>query len=118
MSFLTKDQILSVVDMPIKVVDVPEWGDGAQVRVSMMSGIVREKYELSCAGKNGGANTESWRARLVAATIVDEKGQLIFTEKDIIKLNKKSGSVLDYLFDEATKLNRLSDEAMEDSAKN
>lgn len=39
---LTREQILGAQDIKSELVDVPEWGEGAQVRVGMMSGTARD----------------------------------------------------------------------------
>ena len=115
MALLTKEQILAMDDMTTKDVEVPKWGT---VRISTMSGAARDRYESSCLGKNGTTNFDNIRARLVAACVVDEKGELMFTEKDIIALGKKSGEALGMLFHECEKLNAMTDEDIEELAKN
>ena len=42
----------------------------------------------------------------------------MFTEKDVVKLGKKSSAALDRIFSAAQKLNRISDDDVEDLAKN
>lgn len=113
---LTRDEILKAQDQRTVVVDVPEWG--GQVIVSTMTGFSRDAFEHSCVGKNGGTNMKNIRARLCAATIVDENGSLQFTEDDIIKLGNKSGAALARVFEAASKLNALSQGDVEQLAKN
>ena len=113
---LTKDDILKASDSKTVVVDVPEWG--GSVTVSTMSGFARDQFEGSLLGKNGGTNTANIRAKLAAATLVDDKGNLMFSEKDVVALGKKSAPALDRIFEASQKLNRISDGDVEDLAKN
>lgn len=113
---LSKDEILKSTDLKTMEVDVPEWG--GTVMVSTMSGSARDRFEASIVGKNGGMNTQNIRAKLVASTLVDEKGNLMFSDEDIIKLGKKSCKALDRIFEAAQKLNGIGDNDIETLAKN
>ena len=113
---LTKEQILKANDLETEVLDVPEWG--GEIKVSMMSGFARDRFETSCIGKNGGTDMVNFRAKLVAASLVDEKGNLLFTEKDVTKLGNKSGAALDRIYDAAQKLNKITDNEVDELAKN
>lgn len=116
MTILTKAEILKQDDVKTKKIKVPEWG--GEVIISTMSGFARDRFETSVIGKNGGMNTTNIRAKLVAACLVDEKNNLLFTEDDIVKLGKKSCTALDRIFDEAQKLNNIGDKEVEELAKN
>lgn len=113
---LSKSDILNSKDVKTKTIHVPEW-DG-DVIVSTMSGYARDQFETSVLGKNGGMNTTNIRAKLVAACLVDLKGNLLFTEGDVSKLGKKSCTALDRIFEEAQKLNHIGDAEVEKLAKN
>ncbi|MCW8886981.1 MAG: hypothetical protein OQK12_17280 [Motiliproteus sp.] len=116
MALLSKSEILNANDSQTETVSVPEWG--GDVLVSTMSGFARDQFEASIIGKNGGQDLLNIRAKMVAATLVDESGGLMFTEKDISKLGKKSAAALDRVFAVAQKLNRFSDSDVEELAKN
>lgn len=129
MATLSKEQVLSANDKETVLVDIPEWndqltqeqrdaGEVAQVLISRMSGSAKDKWEASVVGKNGGPNFEHMRAKLVASIVVDEKGDLLFDEKDVIKLGKKSSKALDRIIEASNKLNRMSGEDYEKLAKN
>ncbi len=113
---LTKQDILNADDTKTTVVDVQEWG--GQVIIGVMSGFARDRFEASIIGKNGGTNAGNIRAKLAASTLQDEEGNLLFTEKDITALGKKSAAALDRIFEAAQKLNRIGDEDVEELAKN
>lgn len=114
---LSKDQILSASDRKFIDVDVPEWG--GSVRLAVMSGTARDCYEASLVqiGKDGKAQNDlsNIRAKLVSACLVDANFEPIFTAAE---LGKKSGAVLDRLFDACNKLNAVTDAEVEQAAKN
>lgn len=116
MTMLTREQILDAEDNKTAIVSVPEWG--GDVRVSTMTGFARDRFEAACMGSKGGVNTVNIRAKLVAATVVDDQGGLLFSEKDIAKLGQKSAAALDKVFEAAQDLNKFSDDDVEDLAKN
>lgn len=116
MAILSKEQILSVDDSKTQVVEVPEWG--GEVIISTMSGFARDRFEASCIGKGGGMNMQNIRAKLVAATVVDEQGNLLFNEKDVSALGRKSCAALERVFEAAQRLNKISEEDVEELAKN
>lgn len=113
---LSKDDILNADDRKTQVVDVPEWG--GQVTIKEMSGFARDRFETSIMGKNGGANMQNIRSKLVIASVIDESGNLMFTEKDINKLSNKSGAALDRIYDAVQKLNKITDADVDELAKN
>ncbi len=113
---LGKDQILGAEDSATEAVSVPEWG--GDVIVKTMSGFARDQFESSIVGKNGGTNLANIRAKMVAAVLVDEAGELLFSEKDVAALGKKSAKALDRVFSVAQRLNGFSDSDVEELAKN
>ena len=113
---LTKEEILNADDKKTLIVNVPEWG--GDVKISMMSGYARDRFEAGIVGANGGTNMQNIRAKLVAASIVDDKDELLFSDKDIIKLSKKSSVPLDRIFSAAQDLNKISESDVDELAKN
>ena len=113
---LTKEQILKAQDLKTIDVDVPEWG--GTVRLSQVMGYARDRWESECIDSKGKPIKENMRARLLAMSIVDEKGDLMFTTDDIEELGKKSANILDKLFFASRNLNAVSDEDVEELAKN
>jgi hypothetical protein len=113
---LTKDQILKANDLQTKEVKVKEWG--GSVRLKEMDGLERDAFEsrfssLSEEGKNMEAITF-----MLSLVMVDENGRKLFeTPEEMKALTKKNPNVLVRLFDEASKLNALAEDA-EESKKN
>ena len=116
--FLTKEQVLSAKDIEEVTVDVPEWG--GKVKVKALRGIERDRLENFVQGRrsNGTINIEGVKVLLISMSMVDDKGERMFTEKDTIALNAKSGRALDRVFTAAQKLSGLSDEDVEEMAGN
>ena len=118
MGFLTKDQILSSDDLPFRDVEVPEWG--GTVRVRTMTGTERDSFESSIYDATGPEikfDRTDFRAKLLARTIVNEKDERLFTDKEVGILGKKSAKALIRAFDVAQELNGISKEEQDDIKK-
>lgn len=111
---LGKKEILAANDIKFEDVDVPGWG--GTVRVQAMSGTEKDAFEASVritrrvGGKTENVpNFENVRAKLVSRSIVDEQGNLVFSEDDIDALGKKSSDSLDIVVGVAQRLSRMTD---------
>lgn len=119
---LTKEEILGALDIETRRVEVPEWGGAVLVRG--LSGAERDRFEdesLERRGKKATdvrANLANIRARLVALTLVDGDGKLLFTAGDIKALGNKSASALARVYDVAARLSGLTDEDVDELAGN
>ena len=63
-------------------------------------------------------NMHNVRAKLLVACLVDADGNLIFDDTDIERLGLKSSAALDRVFAVAQKHNAVSDDDIEELAKN
>ncbi|WP_313274762.1 hypothetical protein [Stenotrophomonas sp.] len=115
MTLLNKSQILAASDRKTEDLEVKEWG--GTVRISTMSASDRDKWEQDTYGGEK-TKTDDFRARFVALCLVDEKGDRLFTDKDVAQLGAKSAAALDRVFRAAQKLNALGEAAIEGAAKN
>ena len=120
MTLLTKEVLLAAQDLKIETVAVPEWG--GEVRVRSMTGAARDAYEQwlmhQRGGSDGPVSMPNLRARMVALSVVDEAGKLMFDEADIEALGEKSARALDRVYAAATRLNAMGDKEIEALAKN
>ena len=119
MARLNKEQILTADDLRTEVVDVPLWG--GSVSVKMLTGIERDAFEASVVvgiGANQKTNLRNIRARLCAITMVDDEGNRLFSDADVVSLGRKSSAALDLVFSVAQKLNGLTDADVKDLEKN
>lgn len=119
MALLTKDAIWQAQDLKYEDVKVPEWG--GEVRIRALSGTERDNFEASSLIKKGNdtqLNTRNLRARLVAATAIDEEGNPVFDPSDVLHLGQKSAAALSRLFDVATRLSGMSKSDVEELTEN
>lgn len=116
----SREDILAALDIEIEDIHIPEWGD-RWYRVRGLTGDERDAYEQSIVTMHGNKvfpRFEGARARLVALSIVDEMGKRYFIDADVAALGRKSASALQRVYDLARKLSGLSEEDVEDLAKN
>ena len=100
MATLTRAQILAATDRKTEVVPVPEWG--GDVTIQQWSGNDRDAFESEQA--NG--NKVGLRARIAARSIVNDSGQLLFSEADIQALSAKNGAALDRIVEAVFRTNK------------
>jgi len=122
MTLLTKAEILNADDLKSKIVEVPEWGGSVRVRV--MGGEERDEFEAAISrqstgqGKNFKVDNRGLRVVLLSLCLVDEEGNLLFSEKDLKALGHKSSKALNDVFKVAQELNGLGEAALKELAKN
>jgi hypothetical protein len=121
MSILSRDDILRAADLPTEEVHVPEWGGSVLVRG--MTGAERDAFEssvveLKAGNKATSVNMQNIRAKLVALTVVDEKGERLFSQADVELLGNKSAAALQRIFEAAQRLSGLTQADVEELAKN
>ncbi|MDQ1037275.1 hypothetical protein QFZ75_003691 [Streptomyces sp. V3I8] len=119
--YLSADQILSADDLAFEDVEVPEWG--GTVRVREMPGTERDKFESQFVGKDGASvrmeGLEGFRARLAAATIVDENGKQQFrSAAEAKRLGEKSAAALQRVCDVAMRLSKMDEADVKELAGN
>ena len=112
---LNAETILAAADLPREMVTVPEWGGMVYVRT--MTGGERDAWELSLTDGEK-RNLSNVRARLAVLVMVDEFGARLFRDDQADALGEKSAAALDRIFDVAIRLNKLSQQDVEDLEKN
>lgn len=111
MALLGRAQIDAAVDLKWEDVPVPEWGEGAEVRVMELSAADRgymEAGSVVAQGESAQLQVDSlkiYRQKIVALGLVDETFQRLYSNKEIAKLGEKSGKVIERL---ALKIQELS----------
>lgn len=117
MNVLTKDQILQADDIRKEKVEVPEWG--GFVWVKTMTGAARDQLEASIISGKGQRDLRNLRAKMVALSVVDEDGKLLFSFEDVEELGeKKSAKALDRIFSVAQRLSGFTPQDVEEMTKN
>ena len=112
---LSKEQILAADDMGLKEVEVPEWGGSVFLRVMTVG--ERDSYENDWM-VNKSRGVENFRSKFLQRVLCDEKGNLLFTDAEINLLASKSARVITRIWDAAMKHNALTDDDVEELAKN
>jgi hypothetical protein len=115
MTLLSKSAILGADDLKIEDVTVPQWG--GVVRIRTMTGQERDEFRAATTTTEGSTPLGQFFAALLAACIVDEAGERIFSIDDMAALRAKSAQSLDAAAAVAMRLNGLAGEAIEE-AKN
>lgn len=118
---LTRDQIIAQRQQPLRteIVTVPEWGGDVIVRE--MSGRERDAFEAEFVDDKGNRRADAMfniRARLVAASVVDDEGQTVFYPSDVEMLGELSAAALDRVFTVARQLSGFTERDIDDLAKN
>lgn len=109
---LNKDQILNAEDIKYAEVDcTPEWS--GSVKVKAMSGIERDSFERNHQlGK-----LTHYRATVSARAIVDENGDRLFSEAEIIKLSEKSAVPLNKIYEKVMEISGVTEEEIDELEK-
>lgn len=105
---LTREQIDSATDAKIIKVNVPELGGDVCIR--LMNVGDRDSYELKLLEGDGKAIPD-FRSELLARTLCDEKGALLYPgDEGVAALKKRSSDVMHRLWQAALKHNALTEE--------
>lgn len=115
MPALTKDQILAADDLGLLKLSVPEWGGDVYIRVMTVG--ERDAYENEWQRKKD-TGVDDFRTKFLVKCLVDDKGNRLFDNADIAKLSQKSARVMNRVWMAAMDHNSLSDQSIEELAKN
>lgn len=116
---LTREAILAAVDIMSETVTVPEWGGTIIVRG--LTGDERDDFEASCLrgkGRKTEVNYRNARAKLVVRSCYTPEGARLFTDEDATALGKKGAAALNRVYEVAARLSGLTEEDLEELAKN
>ncbi len=113
---LNRDAILECSDLPREELDIPEWGGKVIIRALTISEGEGVGNAVAEAKKNG--EKISYGALLAAASIVDENGNRIFSDADVVPLSRKSRSAIQRIVDAAERLSGVGQAAHENAIKN
>jgi len=116
MSLLTKEQIFAAKDIQTEDVDLTKWWGGS-VRLKSLTGHGRDNFEQKCVNRRKGKDNMDLRGlkvALLALTIVDTDGKLMFTEKELHALNNKAAAPINLLFEKAQEMNGLGEDIVKE----
>jgi len=129
-SYATKEQILQADDLVYEDVTVKEWG--LTVRVRSLTGAEFAEYQRALSSlrqeiRGRGrkrevdvqieSHVEQAMLKLCALTIVDGEGNRLFSDAEVGVLGRKSHRALTRIFEVASRLSGLNDEALETEGK-
>ena len=117
--YLSREDILTAKDIQTEVISVPEWG--GKLRVRGLNGAQRDKYQISLLqepGRSVKLALDNATAKLVSLCVVNGKGKRLFSQADIVKLSKKSGSALNRVYTVAQRLSGLGEEDIKELTEN
>lgn len=126
MGLLTKAQINSAVDRNWEDVPVPEWGEGAMVRLMELTAADRGYIEAGSVVANGQSpslkveSLKTYREKLVGMSMVDENFERLYSNKEIAagELGTKSGAVIERLAAKVQELSRMGRFAVKEAEGN
>jgi hypothetical protein len=109
-TYLTrKDQILGKTDHLVVEVAVPELGNGARLRIRMLSAAERDAFEAEqIKRRREGREYENLRARFAVLVIVDEHGERVFSDDDALAVGQQGAAWVDRVFTVGSRHNALS----------
>ena len=113
---LSKEQILQADDLKRESVDTPEW-DG-EVLLRELRGRERDAFEEGSLDSKRNVSMANMRARLVAASAIDEQGERLFTNKEAAQLGDKSATALNRLFEVCCRLSGITSDDVDKLEKN
>ena len=121
MAILSRDAMLVPAKVPEKIVDLPEMGEEAQIRVVGMTVRERNEFEAQFQDNKGHrikSRTLQVRERMVVACCRNEDGSHMFTIADVNALGKQPACVLERIIDAANELSGNAVDAVEQFEKN
>jgi hypothetical protein len=116
MNRLTKKDFLKKRTPKTEDVNVPEWG--GVVTVQEMTAAQRDEFDEFVLATREEGKMKGLRAVVVSICAVDEEGKRLFTNLDVPDLQKQSSKVIGRIADAAMKLSGLSEDDVEEIAKN
>ena len=105
-----------MTDLQIQKLQIPEWNN-EEICLKPFSSQDRDRFESEMQSTSK-TKFENIRARVAIKTVCDENGNLIFTEADITELGNKSAAAMSRIFDEAMKINHITDDDVKELEKN
>lgn len=113
---LTRDEILAADRLVFEEVPAPELGEDAVVRVRAFSLEARQKYYGMIEKAKALASADI--VCLVACSVVDDQGDLMFTEEDLAALGRKDAKLMDRIVEVAARVNGIGAQPAEAALKN
>lgn len=113
----SKAAILELQDRPVHEFHVPSWD--ATVFVRELTAYQRDNFGATM-DTDDPQNVATLRSRLIALSLVDDDGELLFSQSEVKDLGGKSSKAIDELWDFIRELNGMvaDEDAVEEAEKN
>ncbi len=120
---LSADKILRKIDLPKKLIHVPEWADengDDEVYIRTLTGAERDGHEIwrSKFLEEADGKPIAVRAKLVTLAVCDARGEPLFRSDQAEQLGNLSGVAIDLVYDAILVLNCMDHESQEAVRKN
>lgn len=109
---LTRESFFAVPAPKVQRIEVPELG--GFVWIKQMSAGERDRFEVD----HEASKKRDLRARVTAASVCDEQGNLLFGPADVPQLSALPAAALEPIVNATIKLNAISDADVEELEKN
>lgn len=109
---LTRESFFAVPAPRVHRIEVPDLGGFVWIRP--LNAGERDRFE----GEHNQKKNIDFRARVAAASVCDEEGNLLFGPADVPQLSALPGASLDPIVSAALKLNKFTAEDIEELEKN
>ena len=113
---LSREQILSVIDLRRETLSIPEWGGDIIVRG--MAAYERDKILTAIDPSKSTMTDSQLKATLCFQCVITSQGQRVFTEADIDILQTKNPQVLDKIANRILGLSGVGEAAVTSIEKN
>lgn len=116
----TKADILAMDEKPVvEKIHVKPWN--ADIYIRVVSSEAMDAFQSAMYGDSDvdkKIRMKNFRARLAAICICNENGEVLFTEKDVSELGKKSTHAMNIIVKECQRINGITAENKEELLKN
>lgn len=104
---ISREQLLKPVPRAFAVVEVPELGAAASVRVQSLSAVERGAWEKVTYAAGQTVDMTNYRLQLCKVCVVDDEGVPLLEESDLPAFGAQPSAVVERVFQAAAKLNGL-----------
>jgi hypothetical protein len=114
-----KEDILNANDRPVTPFPAPEWSKPTGLFLRTLTGIEKDKFDISRLPDQdkGPPKIQNISARFAILVLGDELGSRIFGDDDAPLLGAKSGAVLERIWQQGRRFNRMDADGVSEAKK-
>lgn len=111
-----RDRILSANDIQGNSIQVEAWGVELEVRT--ITAVERSRLVAMCTKEDGNVDMEKMYPLLIIAAVFDpETGEKVFTADDMMLLQDKSASAIEFVAQEVMRMSGMLPKAVDEEGK-